>query len=71
VGHPWACTENSTKMISREPKVNKVKFFLPFLKLMKCPHTEFHVHAMSNPKLLSQNLSSGQNLWSGQTFFAA
>jgi len=29
-----------------QPKVNKVKIFLPFLKFMKRPQTKFYAHTM-------------------------
>jgi len=49
-----------------QPQVNKVKNFLPFLKLMKRPQTKFHAHTMSESQVIrskkSQNLSLCQNL---------
>jgi len=57
-----------------QPKVSKVKIFLPFLKFMKRPQTKFHVHTMRVSQLIrskSQNLPLGQNLSLGQILFAA
>jgi len=48
-----------------QPKVNKVKTFLPFSKFMKRPQTKFHAHTMSESQAIrskNQNLSLGQNL---------
>jgi len=35
-----------------QPKVNKVKNFLPILKLMKRPQTKFYAHTMSDFKVI-------------------
>ena len=75
----WSSTWNSVfcgKILSLgKPKVNKVKIFLPFSKLMKCPQTKFHAHTMRESQVLRskkrQNSSLGQNLSLGQTFLAA
>jgi len=57
-----------------QPKVNKIKIFLPFLKLMKRPQTQFHAHIMREYQVIrskkSQNLLLGENLSLGQTFLA-
>ena len=47
-----------------QPKVNKVKFFLPCLEVMKRPQTKFQVDAMRGFKVIksrkSQNSGLGQ-----------
>jgi len=40
-----------------QPKVNKIKICLPFLKRMKRPPNQFHTHTMKNTKLLGQKKS--------------
>jgi len=35
-----------------QPKVNKVKIFLPFQKFMKRPQTKFHADTMSHFKVI-------------------
>ena len=37
-----------------QPKVNKIKIFLPFPMFIKRPQTKFHAHTTGNPKLLGQ-----------------
>jgi len=53
-----------------QPKVNKVKHFPPFSKLMKHPRTKFHADTISGSKVIRSkkvkfiirpNLSLGQN----------
>jgi len=50
----------------------KVKFFLPFSKFVKRPHTKFHADTMSDSKVIRSNkrrkLSFCQNLSLGQNF---
>jgi len=36
----------------RQPKVNKVKFALPFLKFMKRPRTRFNANAMTHSRVI-------------------
>jgi len=44
-----------------QPKVNKIKNFLPFLEFMKHPQIKFHAHTMREYQAIrskkSQNLS--------------
>jgi len=35
-----------------QPKVNKVKIFLPFPKFMKCPQTKFHAYTMTESQVI-------------------
>jgi len=35
-----------------QPKVNKVKFFLPFSKFMKRPQTKFHAHTTRESQVI-------------------
>jgi len=40
-----------------QPKVNKVKTFLPFSKFMKRPQTKFHAHTMSESQAIRSKKS--------------
>jgi len=40
-----------------QPKVNKVKCFLPFLKLMKRPQTKFNAHTMRESQVIRSKKS--------------
>ena len=39
-------------IITGQPKVKKVKNFLPFLKHMKRPQTKFHTHTMKESQVI-------------------
>jgi len=63
---------NFTKLSSAgQLKVNKVKNYLPFQKLMKRPQTKFHADTMSHSKDMSkksQDLSLGLNFLAAKFF---
>ena len=50
-----------------QPKVNRVKFFLHCLEVMKCPQTKFQVDAMRGFKVIK--LRKTQNSGLGQKKF--
>ena len=62
----FVCTGigKSFVLLLRQPKVNKVKFFLPCLEVMKRPQTKFQVDATRGFKVIksrkSQNSALGQ-----------
>jgi len=39
-------------LLLRQPKVNQVKIFLPFLKFIKHPQTKFHIHTMRKSQVI-------------------
>jgi len=45
-------------LLLQQPKVNKVKIFLPFLKFMKRPQTKFHIHTMRKSQVIRQKKSN-------------
>jgi len=53
-----------------QPKVNKIKIFLPFWKFMKRPQTEFHAHTMRESQVIRSNLSFCQ-IFLQQSFFSS
>jgi len=58
-----------------QPKINKVKFFMPVSKLLKRPQTKFHTHTMGDSKAVkskkNQDLSSGQNFLPAKFFLVS
>ena len=63
------CRDNGRYLLVGQPKVNKVKIYLPSLKFMKRPQTKFHADTMSNAQVIRSKKSQNSSL--GQTFFAA
>ena len=57
------------KLLVGQPKVNKVKIFLPFLKFKKRPQTKFHAHTMRLSQVIRSKKVKILSL--GQIFFAA
>jgi len=52
IEHKHTLSPQRRLIITWVTKINKVKIFLPFLKLMKRPQTKFHAHTMSESQVI-------------------